>query len=112
MRRKKQTRFRAKKVAASSQPRPKFKYEPAEETDSPRLTVREEEVLYWTVRGKENDEIGRILKISPETARKHGEHLRDKFGSESRVAMIAAYWLRQIDQRDRMIAELERKLGQ
>jgi len=75
----------------------------------PPLTVREEEVHYWVVRGKENDEVAKILQASPETIRKHVENIRRKLGVESRLAVISSYWQREIEDRDRIIDELRRQ---
>ncbi len=78
----------------------------------PELTLREEEVCFWVVRGKENDEVARILGGNAETIRKHVENIRRKYSVESRLAVLAAYWEREVDQRDRTIAELRRQLAQ
>jgi DNA-binding CsgD family transcriptional regulator len=114
MRRKKQSRSRSQKrgvrTTTASESPPKIKYEPLEnEADMAALTVREKDVLYWVVRGKENADIAGILRASPDTIRKHVENIRRKFGSESRLGVIASYWQRQIDRRDRRIEELEHK---
>lgn len=50
------------------------------------LTPRENEVLAWVTEGKTNGEIGIILGISQETARKHVEHVLDKLGAPNRTA--------------------------
>ncbi len=87
------------------------RYDPDEPAASaPALTVREEEICFWVVRGKENEEIARILDGNAETVRKHVENIREKFKVESRLALLAAYWQREVDRRDRRIAELERRL--
>jgi len=52
------------------------------------LTPRELEVLEWVARGKTNNEIGMILKISSRTASKHLEHIYTKFGVTSRIDAI------------------------
>jgi DNA-binding CsgD family transcriptional regulator len=111
MRRKKRTGPGPKKSHGAALPAPssKVQYNP-DETESPALTVREKDVLYWVVRGKENADISGILHASPDTIRKHVENIRRKFGSESRLGVIASYWQQQIDQRDRQIADLERAL--
>jgi DNA-binding CsgD family transcriptional regulator len=111
MRRKKRKSSGTKKLhgAASPAPSSKIKHDP-DESGSIALTVRERDVLYWVVRGKVNADISGILRAKPGTIRKHVEHIRRKFGSESRVGIIAAYWQEQIDKRDEEIADLKRKL--
>lgn len=61
------------------------------------------------VRGKENSEVAEILQASPETIRKHVEHIRRKYRSESRLSVISTYWQRQLDERDRLIKKLRRQ---
>jgi DNA-binding NarL/FixJ family response regulator len=51
-----------------------------------QLTNREAEVLYWTVKGKTNKDIGEILGTSPRTVNKHLEHVFQKLGVETRTA--------------------------
>ncbi len=51
-----------------------------------QLTKRESEVLYWTVKGKTNKDVGEILGTSPRTINKHLEHVFQKLGVETRTA--------------------------
>ena len=51
-----------------------------------KLTSRESEVLYWTIKGKTNRDIGDILGTSPRTVNKHLEHVFTKLGVETRTA--------------------------
>jgi len=53
------------------------------------LTRREAEVLYWTMQGKTNRDIGDILGSSPRTVNKHLEHVFEKLGVETRTAASA-----------------------
>jgi len=53
------------------------------------LTKREAEVLYWTMQGKTNRDIGDILGSSPRTVNKHLEHVFEKLGVETRTAASA-----------------------
>jgi len=96
-------------------PSPKKKnviYDPDEDArQDPHLTMREEEVRFWVVRGKDNVEIAGILTASAETIRKHVENLRDKLKVESRLALIASYWQQEVDKRDQIIADLRQRLG-
>ncbi len=64
---------------------------------------------YWVVRGKENEEVAKILQASAETIRKHVENIRRKLGVESRLGVISSYWQREIEERDRHIKELRRQ---
>jgi DNA-binding response OmpR family regulator/DNA-binding CsgD family transcriptional regulator len=50
------------------------------------LTAREAEVLTWITRGKSNNEISKILVISPRTVNKHLERVFVKLGVENRAA--------------------------
>lgn len=50
------------------------------------LTPREAEVLYWFAEGKGAPEIGVILGISHNTARKHAQRVLEKLGVENRLA--------------------------
>ena len=56
-----------------------------------KLTERELECLHWICRGMTNELIGRILDISPRTARKHMESCVQKLCACSRTeaAVIA-----------------------
>ena len=51
-----------------------------------KLTNRESEVLYWTIKGKTSRDIGDILGSSPRTVNKHLEHVFVKLGVETRTA--------------------------
>lgn len=53
------------------------------------LTLREAEVLLWITEGKSNTEIGIILAVSPNTVRKHVEHVLRKLDVENRGAAAA-----------------------
>jgi DNA-binding CsgD family transcriptional regulator len=44
-------------------------------------------VARWIREGKTNVEIARIMGISPRTVQKHIEHIFEKLGVESRVAV-------------------------
>jgi DNA-binding CsgD family transcriptional regulator len=52
-----------------------------------RLTPREAEVLCWVTQGKRNDEIGLILGTSPLTVQKHLEHIHEKLGVQTHMAV-------------------------
>lgn len=51
-----------------------------------RLTRREREVHYWICQGKSNDDIARILEVSPHTIKNHVDHIFQKLGVENRYA--------------------------
>ncbi len=51
-----------------------------------RLTRREREVHYWICQGKSNDDISRILEVSPHTIKNHVDHIFQKLGVENRYA--------------------------
>lgn len=53
------------------------------------LTPREAQVLSWVVRGRRNDEIGRLLFMSPATVHKHLEHAYEKLEVHSRAEAVA-----------------------
>jgi DNA-binding CsgD family transcriptional regulator len=58
----------------------------------PPLTKRELEVVEWIAEGKRNGEIGEILGCSPRTVQKHVQHILEKLGVETRVA-VCLWWL-------------------
>jgi DNA-binding CsgD family transcriptional regulator len=51
------------------------------------LSKRESEVAHWVCIGKSNAEIAGILGISPRTVHKHLEHIFEKLGVETRLAL-------------------------
>jgi DNA-binding CsgD family transcriptional regulator len=53
------------------------------------LTAREAEVLGWVARGLTNGEIAATLFISPQTVRKHLEHIFEKLDVRTRTAAAA-----------------------
>jgi DNA-binding CsgD family transcriptional regulator len=55
------------------------------------LTQREAEVLHWVAAGKSNDDVARIICVSPATVKKHLEHIYDKLDVASRNAASALY---------------------
>lgn len=57
-------------------------------SESLGLSTRESEVLLWVTQGKTNQEIGKILHLSPRTVHKHLEHIYQKMGCENRASAI------------------------
>ena len=55
----------------------------------PKLTRRERQVLGLLAGGADNDRIAQVLVISPETARTHVQHVLNKLGMHSRLAVAA-----------------------
>ena len=53
------------------------------------LSAREQEVLKWLFEGKNNLEIGKILRISERTVKFHIQNLFRKFGAFNRYQLIA-----------------------
>jgi DNA-binding CsgD family transcriptional regulator len=53
------------------------------------LSLRETDVLYWVMRGKDNQAIAAELDINVGTVRKHLERIFNKLGVTSRTAAIA-----------------------
>ena len=51
------------------------------------LSPRQTEVACWISEGKTNADIATILGISPRTVHKHVEHIFERMGVESRVAV-------------------------
>lgn len=110
-------KWKKRKAGASSptQRKPDFtksvKYDPfAFSPAAAHLTRRELDVQFWVVRGKNNDEIAQILSANAQTIRKHVENIRRKSGAESRLALMASFWMSEVDKRDWIIAELRRQL--
>lgn len=58
-------------------------------TDGHTLSRREREVLALAAQGKTNSEIAVVLGMSPQTAKKHMEHILHKMGVENRTAAVA-----------------------
>ena len=56
--------------------------------DDPQLSRRERECVYWMSLGKRDGDIARILNISARTVRDHLDSARDKFGVNTRPALI------------------------
>ena len=54
----------------------------------PRLSKREQEVLYWAAVGKSDREIGIILSISKKTANMHIENAKRKYGVRTRTQLV------------------------
>lgn len=53
------------------------------------LTRREGEITRWIAKGKTNDELARILGISPSTVKRHLENIYRKLGVENRFGLIS-----------------------
>lgn len=53
------------------------------------LTQREQEVLQWVAAGYANEEIARLLSISPTTIKKHLSNLFGKLDAKNRTAAVA-----------------------
>lgn len=60
-----------------------------DEPGQPQLTVREREVLSLLVQGCTTAEMGERLSISVNTVRKHVQKLLEKFGTRSRLEVVA-----------------------
>jgi DNA-binding CsgD family transcriptional regulator len=56
------------------------------------LTAREALIMHWMSEGKSNPEIGIILGSSPNTVRKHVQHILAKLDAESRAAAVRQVW--------------------
>ena len=61
--------------------------QPSADTSLSGLSRRQQEVAHWIREGKTNQEIAAILGISPRTVQKHVEHIFEKLGVETRVAI-------------------------
>jgi DNA-binding NarL/FixJ family response regulator len=55
------------------------------------LTIRQREILHWTVNGMSNKQIARQLRISPETVKSHLQHVFQRGGVHGRMALFAAH---------------------
>lgn len=56
--------------------------------DDARLTPREREALEYLLLGRTQDEIARLMRISPRTAKFHQTNLLEKLGADSRVDLV------------------------
>jgi DNA-binding CsgD family transcriptional regulator len=111
MGKKKRRADRSSRTQRDSPPKRPINYDPfAARSVAASFTRRETEVQFWVVRGKTNEEVAQILSANSQTIRKHVENIRRKAGVESRLALIAAFWLNEVDKRDWIIAELRRQL--
>ena len=54
-----------------------------------QLTRRERQVIRMAAEGADNDEIARVLVISPQTVRTHIQHVLGKLGAHSRLEAVA-----------------------
>ena len=54
-----------------------------------QLTSRQTEILAWVAEGKGNEEISKILLISPRTVQNHLERVYERLGVENRTAAAA-----------------------
>lgn len=52
------------------------------------LTKREAEVLFWVTKDKSLVEVGKLLGMSDRTAKKHLEHIYEKFGVQTRLSAV------------------------
>ena len=65
---------------------------PADATPLRRLTEREREVLVAVGGGLSNDDIARVLHMSPATARTHVGRVLAKTGARDRAQLVAIAW--------------------
>jgi LuxR family maltose regulon positive regulatory protein len=56
------------------------------------LSVREREVLDHVARGLSNKEIGRALKLAPETVKWHLKNIFEKLNVSSRIEAMQSYF--------------------
>jgi DNA-binding CsgD family transcriptional regulator len=61
-----------------------------EQNHTPPLTPQEAACIHWAGLGKTNAEIGKIMGISPRTARFHIDNVRQKYGAKTRTQAIVA----------------------
>jgi DNA-binding CsgD family transcriptional regulator len=52
------------------------------------LTKRESEVLFWVAKDKNMVEVAKLLGMSDRTAKKHLEHIYEKFGVQTRLSAV------------------------
>lgn len=75
------------------------------------LTAREAELLAEIADAKSDQEIATDKKISVATVQKHIENLYPKLGVQNRTAAAVRFLKRQLEKRERRIAELEAALA-
>jgi LuxR family transcriptional regulator, maltose regulon positive regulatory protein len=61
------------------------------EAQSPRITLRQRQVVELIAAGCSNEEVGERLGISPRTAKAHSDVLRQKLGVARRRQIPVAY---------------------
>lgn len=52
------------------------------------LTKRGSEVLFWVAKDQSLVEVGKLLGMSERTAKKHLEHIYEKFGVQTRLSAV------------------------
>ena len=62
-----------------------------------RLTSREREILRQVAEGRTNAEVAALMRISPQTVRKHLENSYAKLGVHTRTGAVAAVFTPQLD---------------
>ena len=58
------------------------------DSNRPKLTPKEKEVLAFVMRAKTNKEIGKEMGIAPGTVKRHIEHLLRKLNARNRVQLV------------------------
>ena len=56
--------------------------------ETPKVTLREQEILHWVSHGKSNYEIGTILDISPLTVKNHVQKILRKLNVVNRAQAV------------------------
>lgn len=64
------------------------RYELGDKFPGVYFTQREAELMALMMRGKKNDDIAKILKLSPRTVEYYLELMRDKLGAKTKFELI------------------------
>ena len=95
--------------------KPPFQYQfEKDQAAKPTLTAREEEIVGYVAKGKENLEIALQLGTGERTIEKHMKNIRAKFGAKTRTAIVARYYeekIEELEMRIEVLAARVRELG-
>ena len=92
--------------------KPPFRYQfEKDQAAEPALTAREEEIVGYVAKGKENLEIALQLKTGERTIEKHMKNIRAKLGAKTRTAIVVRYLTQYYEEKIEALETRIRELG-
>ena len=76
----------------------------------PTLTAREDEIVGYVVKGKQNLDIALQLGTGERTIEKHMKNIRAKLGAETRTEIVAWYYEGKIQRLETQVAVLKARV--